>query len=127
MSGTTQQPEGAATSQPPRYVPPHRNGTHNDTRYSKDQLLDAFRSQQSVDGGLKDGLHGLYVGGWQPDITNGATSAGWGRAEHSRDAQPAPDICWDRDGSVEPLGLAEMDEEEREVRFATKKCAPAGR
>lgn len=95
-----------------------RNGSLADARYSKDQLVDLFRSQQSLDGGLQDGLPGLYVGGWQPDMANGAVSAGWGRTDHSRDAQPGPDVCWDRDGSIEPLGLAEMDDEEREVRFA---------
>jgi len=84
-------------------------------RYSKEQLTDLFKAQQSVDGGLNDGLPGLYVGGWQPDIVNGAASAGWGRSEHNRDVQPGPEICWDRDGSIEPLALAEMDDEEREV------------
>jgi len=119
MSNTNQQPDGPVTPQPPpRYVPPHRNGTVSDTRYSKDQLLELFRAQQSGDGGLKDGLHGLYVGGWQPDIANGATSAGWGRSEHDRNAQPGPDICWDKHGHSEPLGLVEMDDEEREVGSA---------
>ncbi|KAK4541649.1 hypothetical protein LTR36_007793 [Oleoguttula mirabilis] len=123
MAGLTPQPDGAISQPPPRYVPPHRNGTHNDMRYSKDQLLDAFRAQQTAEGALHDGLMGLYVGGWQPDNTNGAASAGWGRAEHSRDAQPAPDVCWDRDGAIEPLGLAELDEEEREL-FSTSVNTP---
>jgi len=88
-------------------------------RYSKDQLLEFFKSQQGADGGLKDGLNGLYVGGWQPDAATGASSAGWGRPEHGRDSQPGPDICWDRDGSIEPLALANMDDEEKEVRYNT--------
>lgn len=52
-------------------------------------------------------------------MANGATSASWGRSEQSRDSQPAPDICWDRDGTLEPLGLIEMDDEEREVGLGT--------
>ena len=107
----------AAANPSPRYVPPHRNGNVNDTRYSKDQLLDLFKAQAGMDGGLRDGLPNLYVGGWQPDMANGATAAAWGRSEQARDNQPGPDICWDRHGNVEPLGLTDMDEEEREVRI----------
>jgi PERQ amino acid-rich with GYF domain-containing protein len=115
-----QQLDSSASSHPaPRYVPPHRNGTLTDTRYSKEQLLDLYKAQLSSEGGLRDGLPNLYVGGWQPDLSNGATSASWGRSEYSRDSQPAPDICWDRDGTVEPLGLIEMDDEEKEVGLGT--------
>lgn len=85
-------------------------------RYSKDQLLDLFKAQSTTDGGLKDGLQTLYVGGWQPDLPNGTPSATWGRNDHPRDNQPGPDICWDRSGNVEPLALVDMDDEEREVR-----------
>lgn len=70
-----------------------------------------------MDGGLRDGLPNLYVGGWQPDLANGANAAAWGRSDQARDNQPGPDICWDRHGNVEPLGLTDMDEEEREVRI----------
>ena len=116
VPSSMQQPDPSSSSLPaPRYVPPHRNGTSTDTRYSKEQLLDLYKAQSSSDGGLRDGLPHLYVGGWQPDLSNGATSASWGRTEQSRDSQPAPDVCWDRDGTVEPLGLLEMDDEEREV------------
>lgn len=133
---TFRRPSGAATTptaahpadtlahqQPPRYVPPHRNGSVVDTRYSKDQLLELFRAQQSIDGGLSDGLPNLYVGGWQPDVANG-TVAGWGRTEHNRDAQPGPDVCWDRDGTVGPLGLIDMDDDEREVRLSRSSTRP---
>ena len=109
---TAQQHDGPA----PRYVPPHRNGTLPDTRYNKDQLFESFRVQQSLDGGLSDGLSELFVGGFNPDMANGG-SAGWGRNEHNRDVQPGPDFCWDRDASHEPLGMQEMDDEEREVRL----------
>lgn len=91
-------------------MPPHRNGTFTESRYSKSQLLDLYRSQ-NLEGGLRDGLTQLYVNGWQPEATNGAAGAGWGRSEHVRDVQPGPEVCWDRDGAVEPLGLVELDDD----------------
>ncbi|KAK5175418.1 kinesin-like protein [Saxophila tyrrhenica] len=124
MSSANQFSDAAAPSQaPPRYVPPHRNGAVSDARYSKDQLLDLFRAQQSAEGGLREGLQDLYVGGWQPDSTNGLGSASWGRSDNTRDNQPGPDVCWDKDGSIEPLGLSEMDREEREL-FSTSVNTP---
>ena len=117
-SSTANQPQDANTTpQPARYVPPHRNGTLTDTRYSKEQLLDMYRAQYNAQGGLNEGLSDLYIGGWQPDVANGTAGASWSRSEQSRDTQPGPDICWDKDGSIEPLGLIDMDDEEREVRF----------
>ena len=118
-SSNQQQDPNGTLQQPPRYVPPHRSNTLTDTRYSKDQLLDLFKAQQSSQSGLTDGLQSLYVGGWQPDILNGAPSASWGKSEHNRDSQPAPDICWDQDGDIEPLGVTEMDDEERQVGVGT--------
>lgn len=109
-------PIPTASSQPPRYVPPHRNGTVNDPRYSKNQLLDLYRLQQSSDDGLQEDLQNLFIGGWQPNGQNGAPAAGWGRNDASREQPPGPDVCWDDDGTYEPLALTEMDDEEREVR-----------
>jgi PERQ amino acid-rich with GYF domain-containing protein len=106
----------AASSQPPRYVPPHRNGTVTDPRYSKSQLLDLYRLQQSTDDGLQDDLQNLYIGNWQPNGQNGAPAAGWGRNDASREQPSGPDVCWDDDGAYEPLALTEMDNEEKEVR-----------
>nr|POE94518.1 gyf domain-containing protein mpd2 [Quercus suber] len=113
----------ASSNPPPRYVPPHRNGMHPDTRYSKDQLLDLFRSQAGIDGALRDGLPGLYVGGWQPETNASQAAPSWGRPDHARDAQPGPDACWDKDGLVEPIGLLELDDEERD-RFASSVNTP---
>jgi PERQ amino acid-rich with GYF domain-containing protein len=111
----TQQTDAAA-SQPARYVPPHRNGTIPDTRYTREQLLDIYKAQQSAEGGLRDSLPNLVIGGWAPDTANGSSS-GWGRNDHSRDSQNGPDACWDREGNIEPLGLVDMDDEEREVSW----------
>lgn len=60
------------------------------------------------------------MSGWQPDIANGLGGASWGRSEQSRDNQSGPELCWDKDGSTEPLGLMDMDDEEREVCFDWK-------
>jgi PERQ amino acid-rich with GYF domain-containing protein len=117
--------DGSAPSQTSaRYVPPHRNGTLTDARYSKDQLLDLYRSQQSTESGLREGLQELYMTGWQPDATNGAAIAGWGRSDNNRDNGTGPEVCWDKDGIAEPLGLTDMDPQEREVSLAQEmRCA----
>ena len=121
-SSQHQDSSSTAASQPPRYVPPHRsNGSiaSENLRYSKEQLLDLYKAQQSSSGGLQDELPNLFLGGWQPDATNGASASGWTRSEQIRDSQPGPEVCWDKDGVVEPLGLIELNDEEREVRYAT--------
>ena len=123
-------PNPAVSSQPPRYVPPHRNGTVSDPRYSKNQLLDLYRQQQSADDSLQEDLQNLYIGGWQPNGQNGAPAAGWGRNDASREQPPGPDVCWDDDGTYEPLALTEMDDEEREVgiyRWNTYSKTPSTR
>lgn len=111
---TAAHPTDPVPALPARYVPPHRNGTIPDTRYTKDQLLESFRAQESTNGDLHDHLPTLFAGAQQADAANG-TSATWGRMEHNRDTQPGPEVCWDRGGAVEPLGLTDMDDEEREV------------
>ena len=121
ISNSMQQSDPSSSLPAPRYVPPHRNGTLTDTRYSRDQLLDLYKAQQSSDGGLRDGLPTLYVGGWQPDLANGVSSSSWGRSEHDRDTQSAVNACWEADGNIEPLGLLEMTNEEREVGLGTQR------
>ncbi|GIZ36935.1 hypothetical protein CKM354_000040000 [Cercospora kikuchii] len=97
------------------YVPPFRtNGTTPSTKYTKEEMLGIYEVLQSKQGALTDGLATHLVGGWQPDITNGA-AAGWGRGDNNRDTLPGPDLAWDREGTSEPLGLVEMDDEEREL------------
>lgn len=107
----------SSSAHPARYVPPHRNGTIPDTRYTREQLLDLYKETQSLaaDDTL---LPGLLMGGWQPDVANG-NSAGWGRNDHARDQQQDPNVCWDREGDIDPLGLHDMGEEEREVSDLT--------
>lgn len=107
------------------YIPPHlnsatyqsslRNGTTGDTRYSKEQLLDVFR-RHGESGNLAKNISSLLVGGWEPGASGDGKRAPWNRKDDNRDALAGPDICWDAEGSVQPLGLTEMTEEEKEVR-----------
>ena len=104
------------------YVPPHlnsnyqsnynRNGSSAESRYSKDQLLDLFRAQEK-NASSNANLDDLYVEGWNPASANGGSSGGWGKRDDHKDG--GPEICWDHEGSVHPIGLIEMSEEEREV------------
>ena len=99
------------------YIPPHlnatRNGAANDHRYSKDSLVQYFRSQQESETVL-DGLSSLYVGGWEPTVANGASNSSWGRREEHKESHNA-DLCWDRSAHMFPLNLHAMTDEEREV------------
>lgn len=109
--------ESGQAPQPGVYVPPHRNGSYVDTRYSKNQLLDLFRFKQESDGALKDGLASLYMAGWEPSTSNGASASGWNRRdEQAKEHAPGPEVCWDRDGATAPISLLDMSDEEREVR-----------
>jgi PERQ amino acid-rich with GYF domain-containing protein len=109
------------SSNPGVYVPPHaqsgRNGSAAEGRYSRPQLIQLFREQNDSEE-IKDGLSHLFVGAWEPSITNGASSASWGRRDDTKEGPSGVDLCWDRDGSVLPLGLTDMTDEEREVSGA---------
>jgi PERQ amino acid-rich with GYF domain-containing protein len=85
-----------------------------ETRYSRDQLLDLFRAQREardLDGDLNE----LYVGEGENGVTNGEGGAKWARREDTKDNGVGVDICWNRLGGIEPLGLIDMTDEEREV------------
>ena len=103
------------------YVPPHlnsnyqpsfgRNGLSAETRYSKEQLLDIFRAQQDKSAPKLDDL---FIDGWSPHLANGTGNGGWAKIEEHKDLN-GPEICWNYDGNVRPLGLMPMTDEEREV------------
>lgn len=80
-------------------------------RYTRDQLLDIFKQQRDA-GDLNSNIAELYVGEGDA-LVNGASAGKWGRREESDDM--AETICWEKLGSVHPLGLVDMTEEEREV------------
>ena len=104
------------------YVPPHlnsnyqstygRNGSSSDTRYSKDQLLELFKTQ-SKSGSLNTNVNDLLLDGWTPGI-NGASNGGWGKRDDHKDVA-GPEMCWERDGGVQPMALLDMTAEEKEV------------
>lgn len=98
------------------YIPPHRNGaTSEGSRYSKDQLLDLYRAEHTA-GDLRNGIGNLFMSGWEPKTTNGASSASWGRRDDQRDAAVGADACWVPEGNALPISLTEMTAEEREVK-----------
>jgi len=46
-----------------------------------------------------------------------ATPGGWNRRDvSSGEHAPTSDVCWEGDGSVVPLGLLDLAEDEKEVR-----------
>lgn len=58
----------------------------------------------------------LYMSGWEPNTANGVAAGAWNRRdEPSKDHVHGPEVCWDKDGSIAPLGLVEMDDEEKDV------------
>ena len=107
------------SSNPGVYVPPHaqsgRNGNHTDSRYSKDQLIQLFRGQQE-NNDLKEGLSKLYVNPWDHNVPNGSLASSWARRDdQAGPGQAGAEICWDKDGTIVPLSLEDMTEEEKEV------------
>ncbi|KAL8869582.1 MAG: hypothetical protein Q9174_004169, partial [Haloplaca sp. 1 TL-2023] len=113
------------------YVPPHmsanaqtsqyRNGAA-DTRYSKDQLLDIFRAQSRTNPAGPP-ISNLYVDGWNPHPSKGMTNGGWSAKDGHEHGLMGSDICWDQDGKVQPLGLVDMTEQEKEI-FSTSVNSP---
>ncbi len=112
------------------YVPPHlnsnyqssygRNGPSADSRYSKDQLLDMFRAQAKSDSSNSN-VNDLLLDGWTPWI-NGISNGGWGKRDEHKDTT-GPEICWDHDGTVQPMALLDMTVEEKEVEFSWRVYA----
>ncbi len=106
------------------YVPPHlnsnyqstygRNGATAEGRYSKDQLLDLFRAQ-GKSGQTNTNISDLFVDGWSPGAVNGTINGGWGKKEDHKEGASGPDICWDPEGKVQPLGLIDLTDHEKEV------------
>lgn len=107
------------------YVPPHlssnyqpsfpRNSSTVDARYSKEQLLDLFRAH-GESGGLYKNASEHLLEGWNPSAPSSAANGTWNRRGDYKDGNSGPEICWDHEGSIQPLGLIDMSEEEKEVR-----------
>ncbi|KAF2220992.1 hypothetical protein BDZ85DRAFT_266109 [Elsinoe ampelina] len=123
-SNSNHQRDASLESTPARYVPPHRNGVISDSRYAKDQLLDLFKAQSETETPSRDSLTSLFVAGWEPDQTNGSSegAGGWSGQGH-RDGQSSSDPFWNNEGSMLPLGLVDMTDDERET-FVTSVNSP---
>lgn len=107
------------------YIPPHlntnnssyfRNGASGEIRYSKDQLMDLYKSQRDS-GTLNRNLSELFLGDWNPYEQRDGTSSTWGKREESKDSNSGPEVCWNNEVEVDPLGLVGMTGEEREVSW----------
>lgn len=96
---------------------PQTNASYGptDSRYSKTSLLDLFKAQQNSEVANKD-VSSLFTNSWDPGHSNGANGRGWGKSHDGRDTQ-GPDVCWDSNGSVQPISLEEMTELEKSVRL----------
>jgi PERQ amino acid-rich with GYF domain-containing protein len=88
-----------------------------ENRFSKEQLLDIYKSQQSSEAPTKD-VSSLYANGWDPGHSNGANGRGWGKSTDGRDTH-GPHICWDDNGNIPLISLQEMTELERNVSHST--------
>lgn len=82
------------------------------TRYEKNQLLDIFKAREQASLLNRD-VSGLFAENWDPGNTNGANGRGWG-IHDGRDTH-GPDVCWDSNGGIQPIGLEDMTESERTV------------
>lgn len=112
------------------YVPPHassqsglRNGAANDSRYSKDQLLDIYKALRES-GVLGKNIADYFIADWDPHVATPTANGFWGKREeqrnnhshpHHKDNHAGPEVCWDHDGQMEPLGLIDMPDDEKEV------------
>ena len=75
--------------------------------------MDLFRAQGEA-GHSQKSISDLFIAGWNPAASN--TNGIWARQDDHREAATGPEICWDNDGSIQPLGLADMTDDEKEVR-----------
>jgi PERQ amino acid-rich with GYF domain-containing protein len=108
-----QTPSAETQDVQPPVNPSYESST--DPRYTKDRILDIFKTQQNSDAPRRD-VSNLYVGNWDPGHSNGTNGRGWGKSHDGRDNH-GPTVCWDANGSVQPIGLEEMSEVERSVSF----------
>lgn len=106
------------------YTPPHmtsnqsgaiRNGA-GENRYSKEQLLSLYKAQRES-GTLGKNVADYFIADWNPHVETPPTNGAWGKREDSKDNPSGPEICWDHGGQVEPLGLVDMTDDEKEVGF----------
>lgn len=129
-SGATNPPHHRESSQPASattptaagtYIPPHMSSNHlsgslrnGEARYSKDQLLDFYKVQRET-GSLGKNVEEYFVADWDPHMVTPAANGAWGKRDDHKNSSAGPEVCWDHEGQVEPLGLTEMTDDEKEV------------
>ncbi|RDW90357.1 uncharacterized protein DSM5745_02132 [Aspergillus mulundensis] len=91
-----------------------RNGAPGDTRYSKEQLLDLYKAQRDT-GVLTKHVADYFVADWNPHIETPAANGVWGKRDDHKDNPTGPEVCWEHGGQIEPLGLVDMTEDEKET------------
>ncbi|KAL9114434.1 MAG: hypothetical protein Q9227_001515 [Pyrenula ochraceoflavens] len=124
--------EDGASQSASTYVPPHSNSVFagnirngivgGENRYNKDQLLSIYKTQKHS-GDLGRNLSNIFLGGWNPSDSKSYQQASWGRKDDAKESSTGPEICWDHDGRMSPLGLLAMDDEERDL-FSTSVNSP---
>ncbi|KAL4961152.1 uncharacterized protein BDV14DRAFT_204003 [Aspergillus stella-maris] len=91
-----------------------RNGASVDTRYSKEQLLELYKAQRDT-GILTKNVADYFVADWNPHIETPAVNGAWGKRDDHKDNSNGPEVCWDHGGQIEPLGLMDMTDDEKEI------------
>ena len=87
-----------------------------DTRYSKDAFIDIYKAQENSDTTSSQLLR-LLSDSYNPGQSNGTNGrGGWGKSHDGRDNH-GPYACWDASGSVQPIGLQEFTDDEKDVSF----------
>ena len=103
-----------------------RNGGITENRYSKEQLLDVYRTLRES-GILGKDLADYFVADWDPHVATSTANGAWGKRDEQRNSHPhshhkdnhsGPEVCWDHGGQVEPLGLSDLTDDEKEVRVS---------
>ncbi|KAK1143534.1 kinesin-like protein [Aspergillus melleus] len=107
---------GAYSQQMPSNYPSSalRNGAGSDTRYSKEQLLNLYKAQRES-GALNKNVADHFAADWNPRADTSPVNGAWGRREDSKDNPSGPEVCWDHGGQMEPLGLVDMTDDEKEL------------
>ncbi|KAK0736307.1 hypothetical protein B0T21DRAFT_451101 [Apiosordaria backusii] len=100
-----------STSSQPGY-----GDTTGGAKYTKVELLDIYKNLPPA----QMDASSLFEPNWNPGHVNGShpSARQWGKSGDSGHTPQDPTVCWDADGSVKPIGLEEMTEEER-LMFST--------
>jgi PERQ amino acid-rich with GYF domain-containing protein len=103
----------SAEVQDPQTQPNTSYEASTDTRYSKEALLEIYKASRNSDS-TENSVSRLFTDTWDPGHSNGTNGRGWGKTHDGRENQ-GPNVCWDTNGSVEPISLQDMTDAEKTV------------